>query len=102
MWDSIYYEGNPTKLQKVPLRPAKEIRTMFQKFGLLLKQITMLHSVGLLEIDSNLTASTKELTVTKEKVQQCYETSVRWPMKYFKYNPRFVQNHFKEFFNTEK
>jgi len=100
MWDSIYYEGNPTKLQKVPLRPAKEIRVMFQKFELLLKQITTLQSVGLLEIDSNLTASSKELTITKEQVQQCYETSVRWPLKYFKYAPRFIHNHFKEFFNA--
>jgi hypothetical protein len=101
MWDSIYYGGNPSKLQRVPLRPVKETRAMFQKFELLLKQITKLQSAGLLEINSNLMTSSKELIITQDQVQQCYEASIIWPQKYFKYNPRFIYAHFKEFFQIK-
>lgn len=102
MWDSIYYEGNPSKLLRVPLRPDKETRAMFQKFELLLKQITLLQSAGLLETNSNLMTSSKELTITQDQVRQCYETSISWPLKYFKYTPRFVYSHFKEFFHIKQ
>jgi len=100
MWDSIYYAGNPPKLLRVPEKPLKEARSLFSKFELLLKQVSMLRHAGLIEVDSNLTTSPKGLSVNQNQVQECYETSMRWPKKFFNYTPRFVRVHFNEFFQA--
>jgi len=100
MWDSIYYAGNPPRLLKVRERPPKEARSLFSKFELLLKQVSMLRHAGLIEVDSNLTTLPKELSVNQNQLQKCYETSIRWPKKIFNYNPRFIRAHFNEFFQA--
>jgi peptidoglycan/xylan/chitin deacetylase (PgdA/CDA1 family) len=98
MWDSIYYAGNPPSLLRVRERTPKEAESLFGKSELLLKQVHMLRRCRLLEVDSNLTTSPKELSVNQNQVQKCYETSMRWPMKRFDYKPRFIRAHFNEFF----
>ena len=98
MWDSIYCAGNPPKLLRVPEKPPKEAMSLFSKFELLLKGVSMLRHAGLIEVDSNLAISPKELSVNQNQVQKCYETSMQWPKKFFDYTPRFVRAHFNEFF----
>lgn len=100
-WDSIYFAGNPPKLMRVPKRPHKEARLLFSKFEMLLKQVNILKCIGLLEVNSNLTTSTKRLAANQNQVQKCYETSMRWPKKRFNYNPRFIRAHFNEFFEPK-
>lgn len=100
MWDSIYYAGNPPKLLSVHKRPPKEARSLFGKFELLLKQIHTLQRSGLLEVDSNLTTSPNQLSISQNQIQECYETSMRWPRERFNYNPRFIRAHFDEFFRA--
>jgi len=100
MWDSIYYKGNPQILSKVPERPIKEVESLFVKFELLLKRISLLRRTKLLEVDPNLNASPKNLIMSEGEAQKCYETSMGWSRKFFNYNPRFIRHHFYEFFEA--
>jgi len=97
-WDSIYYKGNPKTLSTVLQRPAKETALLFNKFGILIKRINILRKAKLVETDPLSNSPDKKLNIGKEQVNRCYETSMRWPRKRFNYNPKFIRNHFNEFF----
>ena len=97
-WDSIYYKGNPKTLLTVPQRPAKETALLFNKFELLIKRINFLRKAKLIEIDPLFNIPNKKLKTDKEQVNKCYETSMRWSRKLFDYYPKFIRNHFYEFF----
>lgn len=99
-WDSIYYKGNPKKLLKVPKRTLKEVRFLFNKFELLIKQINFLRKCRLIDTDPILYTSNKGIIITKEKVDKCYEKSIKWPEKSFDYHPKFIRSHFYEFFEN--
>lgn len=101
MWDSIYYKGNPRSLQRIPERPPKEITSLFNRFELLLKIIRILNHTKLIEVDPHLSTSNKCLIVNESDVQKYYEASIRWPRKFFGYNPKFILAHFQKFFETE-
>ena len=98
-WDSIYYKGNPKILSKVPQRPAKEAALLFNKFELLIKRINFLCKVKLIETDPFFKTSNKNLNINKEQVNRCCETSMKWSRKLFNYHPKFIRNHFYEFFD---
>jgi len=98
-WDSIYYKGNPKTLTTVPQRPAKEIERIFQKLELLMKRIKALQKAKIIDTNITLNTSDKKLTMTKEKVSNCYHISVRWAINRFNYHPKFVRNHFHIFFH---
>lgn len=98
-WDSIYYRGNPKNLSTVPKRPAEETKLLLNRFELLIKRINFLHKAKLIETNPTFEISSKKLNISKEQVNRCYETSMRWSRKRFNYHPKFVKNHFYEFFN---
>ena len=97
-WDAIYYKGNPKTLSTVPQRPAKETALLLNKFELLIKRINFLCKAKLTETDPLFNTPDKKLNVNKEQVDRCYETSMQWSRKYFDYHPKFIRNHFYEFF----
>ncbi|MCW4007339.1 MAG: polysaccharide deacetylase family protein [Candidatus Bathyarchaeota archaeon] len=97
-WDSIYYRGNPKMLRTVPQRPAKEIARILQKLEVLMKQIKALERAKIIDTRINLNASDKKTTITKEKIDNCYQTSMRWAINRFNYYPKFIKDHFHEFF----
>lgn len=98
-WDSIYYKGNPKSLQKVPKRVTQETALLFSRFGLLIRQISLFGRLGLLETDPTLNISSKVITLdNNNKMQECYETSNAWSIKFFDYRPKFTNSHFLEFF----
>jgi len=98
-WDYDYWNGNPK--QSIPPCPRKadEIKSLFHSFDFFLKQIKWLEKLKLIEVSLNLKKSEKNLTVTKETVEKCYEGSIRWAKRFFNYEPKFFQNHFYKFFN---
>jgi|GEM_PF-966209 hypothetical protein len=100
MWDSIYYKSNPKALVRVPERAAPEVATLFHNFEVLLRQISLLRKVRLIQVDSNLNSHAKDLSLSKEEISKLYETSMRWPRRFFSFNPRFVNRHFQEFFEN--
>lgn len=97
-WDSIYHKGNPRALQRIAERPVKEAASLFARFEELLKIISAFQRTGLMEVDPCLGASTKDLVLSEDNVEKCYRNSVGWPRRYFHYNPRFIHDHFQEFF----
>jgi hypothetical protein len=100
MWDSIYYRGNPQTLSTVRERPIKEARSLFSRFELLLKQIKLLRHSKLIDVEPDLGTSSKDLIISRNDIQKCYEASTRWPKKFFGYNPRFIYAHFCDFFEA--
>ncbi|MEM2779672.1 MAG: polysaccharide deacetylase family protein [Candidatus Bathyarchaeia archaeon] len=100
IWDNIYSKGNPTQLIMAKRRPIKEIELLFKKFELLLRQISLLRKVRLIETDPTLNLAARELVITnKNKVREYYESSMRWPRQFFGYKPKFILNHFFDFFD---
>jgi peptidoglycan/xylan/chitin deacetylase (PgdA/CDA1 family) len=100
VWDSIYFKGNPQTLLRIPNRSLDEVTSMFSKFELLLKRIKLIYNTKLIEVDPHLSASTKRLILGESDVQECYESSIRWPRKFFGYHPRYIRGHFQEFFQS--
>jgi len=99
-WDSIYHKGNPRTLQTTLERPSKEVTSLFTRFEFLLKIIRTIHHARLLEVDPHLSTSTNDLNVSEKDLERCYEASMRWPRHFFQYNPRFLHDHFQEFFEN--
>jgi len=97
-WDSIYYKGNPETLSPVPQKPTKEVALLFSRFESLIKQISFLRKAKLIETDPLLNGQVKKLNIDEEQVSMCYEKSMKWSRERFNYNPKFIRNHFYEFF----
>jgi peptidoglycan/xylan/chitin deacetylase (PgdA/CDA1 family) len=100
LWDSIYYKGNPQTLLRIPKRPLDEVASLFSRFELLLKRVKLLYNTKLVEVDTHLSASTKDLIPNENDMQKCYESSIGWPRDFFGYRPRFIRGYFQEFFET--
>jgi len=100
MWDEIYYGGNPQVLGKAIKRSNIETLSIFQKFEILVKQISFLKRSGFLNVDTKLNTPTKDLIITEKEVRKCYESSASWPRKFFKYNPKFMEAHFLDYFKS--
>jgi len=98
-WDSIYYKGNPRILSTVPERPQNEVALLFRNFDLLIRRIKLLEKARIIDTTPSFNVQNKSLTVTKRQVDDCYETSIKWAVKRFNYRPKFIKNHFHEFFN---
>ena len=97
-WDSIYYKGNPKTLTRVPKRPKKETELLFMSFELLMRRIAFLRKVKLIETNPSFNVSDKKLSISKDRVDKCYEKSMQWVINRFNYHPKFIKKHFHEFF----
>ncbi|MDH7606646.1 MAG: polysaccharide deacetylase family protein [Candidatus Bathyarchaeota archaeon] len=98
-WDSIYYKGNPKTLSTVPEKPQNEIKLVLRNFELLIKQIKLLQSARIVDTTPSFDSQSKDLTLTKRQIKECYETSMRWAINRFNYHPKYIQNHFYKFFH---
>ena len=98
MWDHIYYNGNPERLYQATPRNPTDIKSLFNSFELLLRQLRALKNCKLIEITSNLTKPKKG---TKEEIdfKKVYGSSVFWAKRYFNYEPKFLYDHFSKFFD---
>lgn len=98
-WDSIYWNGNPKDLIKPHSRRPEEIKSLFYKFNLLLKQVKSLEKTALIGVESSLAEAKEKLTAEQVNVQKCYETSLQWSKKFFNFEPKFLRHHFFSFFS---
>ena len=97
-WDSIYYKGNPKTLLTVPKRQVNEIELLFRKFELLIKWIKFLQKARIIDTEPSFDTPDKNLPLTIHYVNDCYKASMQWVIKRFNYRPKFIKNHFYEFF----
>ncbi len=100
-WDAIYHKDNPQKLIEPPMRSQAEIALLTNKFDAFLKDVSRLQKIGLLEVTPQLEKAERTISISKEKVERCYKTSVRWALKQ-EYTPKFIRSHFFRFFEVKK
>jgi hypothetical protein len=99
-WDSIYWNGNPKNMTAPIPRRGYEIKSLFQSYDLLLKRLKHFEKIGLIKTAPRLIRSERNLVITREEVERCYEHSVRWAKRLFEYKPMFLRNHFFSFFDV--
>lgn len=98
-WDSVYFYGNPKKLHSVPPRSWKETKSILRRFELLLRWLSQLENRGIFEITPSLKRGEKKDTFTMDCVLKGYQKGIVWAKRYFGYRPRFILNHYMEFFD---
>jgi peptidoglycan/xylan/chitin deacetylase (PgdA/CDA1 family) len=105
-WDRIYYpknnnsQLNPGNLTPPPPRSSTEAAFIFHRFDLLLKHLKALKKTRLLDITPELKEANKTVALGPTGVSKCYKMSIVWATG-FGYEPKFLYNHFKIFFNQD-
>jgi hypothetical protein len=99
-WDAIYWPQNPKQIVPPQTRSPDEIRQLQHNFDLLLRQIAELRKLGLVKTDPILEESSEELTFTRSDVENYYQQSVRWALRYG-YRPKYLHRHFFRFFEID-
>lgn len=96
-WDSIFFAGNPKRLNPVQGRIWKDTKAILRKFELFLKHLSLFEKSGTLEIVPSLEKNERKQTFTTECVSKCIQNSTHWAKNYLGYNPRFIHEHFMKF-----
>jgi len=97
-WDKIYYRGNPKSLQSVKPRSPQDTRSLLKRFEMLLRRLSFLERGGLSDNEPRLERGREQVSFTKETVFKSYEKSARWATRNFGCTPRFILDHYLEFF----
>ena len=98
-WDSIYFSGiNPNKLNGVAPRRANNIKSAFDRFAVLLRIVDLLSKPKIINPCNEVFTSETKLDPRKVDIQNVYAKIALWPLKQFKYRPRFVLPHLLHFF----
>jgi len=99
-WDSIYWKENPIQLVAPAEREPAEILTRLETFAIFLKRIKALEKSGLFRIGGCPSESHNEISITRQIAIQGYQHSIRWPRRWFSYEPKFLEQHFLTFFDV--
>ena len=99
-WDTIYFNGNPRAIVPPKTRDPQEVKSLIKSFDLFLKNIKIFERLGLIEVTTKLENTKKELVITNKTVEKCYAHSMRWAKNVFHYKPKYLRNHFYQFFNV--
>jgi peptidoglycan/xylan/chitin deacetylase (PgdA/CDA1 family) len=100
-WDRIYWKINPEQMAYVPPKNSADIKSVNNNLKSLMRQINLLQKTKMLSTKPllmQLIPSERTLTFSKEAVDRYYESSIRWPRRYFNYEPKFIRKHFESFF----
>ena len=97
-WDAIYKKGNPDQIPPPHPRTSSEFKSRMQSLNLFLEQARRVERTGLIKVTSDLKNADANLTVSRKQVEDIFEFSMRWPRRVFKYEPRYLRNHFLKFF----
>jgi len=95
-WDSVYYHGNPSVLKRVDPRSQIEIKSMFRKWELIIKYLSSLCEKNLVEVTPKFKNGV-QVDLDINKIACEYQHSMKW-LRRFEYKPRYILNHFYEFF----
>jgi hypothetical protein len=102
-WDLIYYpkfnecKSNPPDLVRLPPRTPNEVKSIFQKFDLLLRHLETLQKMHFLKVTSKPTPTYRKLFPTLKDAEKSYKLSIKWAEGYG-YNPKFLHCQFTHFF----
>lgn len=100
-WDSIYKKSNPITLLQPPSKSLAETAFLFRQFEILLKRISTLQKIHVLEVTPCLEAAVKTIKPTLGDIETHYKSSMSWARGFFGYHPIFLHQHFVRFFGNE-
>lgn len=97
-WDSIFFSGNPNKLDSVAPRKANRVKSMFRRFEVLLRIVDALSKMKITEPCTGVAESETKLDSRNINIDNVYRIIASWPVKRFNYEPRFIRSHLSHFF----
>jgi peptidoglycan/xylan/chitin deacetylase (PgdA/CDA1 family) len=97
-WDSIFFSGNPNRLDGVAPRKANRVKSMFRRFAVLLRIVDILSKMKITESCTEVAESETELDSANIDIDKVYRIIASWPVKRFNYEPRFIRSHLSHFF----
>lgn len=97
-WDSIFFSGNPNRLDGVAPRKANLVKSMFRRFEVLLRIVEALSKMKIIESCTEVAESETELNSASTDIDKVYRIIASWPVKRFNYKPRFIRSHLLHFF----
>lgn len=101
-WDTIYFLSNPVRLTPPIVRSKEETNKLLWMFDLLLRRIKTTQKMNLVQVTPDLKKSNRKLTPTKETIDKCYYSTLRWSKGIFGYKPQFLHDHFDKFFEINR
>lgn len=101
LWDQDYFVNNPTGLHTVRTRNWHETAKLLKCFELFLRRVHSLADKGVLEVTPALEEGLLKIHFTNKQIIHSYRRSVQWCTRFFNYTPKFVLNHFYQYFNTD-
>ena len=100
LWDSIYFDGNPKRLQRVPSLSVEKTERRLRDFGLFLKGLRVLVKSSALEVTPELEDSQYGPHLDQNDAYRVYLRSVMWSRRFFGYEPKFLRQRFLEYFHS--
>jgi hypothetical protein len=100
-WDSIYWKGNPKQISFSAPRDTEEVELLFKSFDTLIKRVQRFEKIKFLDMSPDFKPLNHDSSITLDEVKNCYQRSIRWPKKFFNYEPKYLYNHFLEFFDMK-
>ena len=96
-WDSIYHRGNPSNLREVKPRNGENKRIMFTKLDSLLRRISYLEKLRIINTCPLLKDSERNLDPTGIDLCKIEEGLTYWPRTFFGYESRFLGSQLSTF-----
>jgi hypothetical protein len=96
-WDSIFHKGNPAKLSCVSEREDRETRRMFMMTDLLLKMVSRLEKLRVIDTSPIPYKAEIQLDVNKVNIEETINKYAYWPRMFFGYSPKYAASHFSMF-----
>jgi peptidoglycan/xylan/chitin deacetylase (PgdA/CDA1 family) len=99
-WDYDYRVGNPKKLRLIRQKSWHEIEKTLGSFDLYLRRVHFLANRGVLEVTTTLEEGFCRTHFSNKEIVQSYMRSTKWFTRDFNYSPKYLLNHFFQYFGT--
>jgi hypothetical protein len=97
-WDGIYHRGNPQELTETLPRDSRETWHMLSKFEALLRRVSRLEKLGMIETSSKLMRSMINLDAARLDIDRLVDDYSFWPKTIFGYGPKHIDAQLSQFF----
>jgi len=97
-WDGIYHRGNPQELTETLPRDTRQIRHMVSKFEALLRRVSCLQKLGVIEASPRLMWSRTNLDKVRLEAGRLVDDYSFWPKVFFGYSPKYIDAQLSRFF----
>ena len=97
-WDAIYYKGNPQELTEMLPRDSRQTRHMFSGFEVLLKRVSHLQKLGVIEASPRLMKSRRNLDKARLDARRLVDDYSYSPKTFFGYTPKYIDAQLSRFF----